>query len=273
LVLLAGGRTNAVGDDASARGWLGLLIVMFGSGIIGSIFTAYLAPARQLARGWLLVAVSAWTMVALLPGAIRDRELLLAGLAIAIGVAWLRSIATGRDQQRETVSRFELPTLRLLLPCFAAYLAMASLWPLDAAEPMWYAMWPLLRSVDATTREIFAALEHVASFTLVGYIIAEFHGRDLERYRDIAGRVVLWGGGLSVLLEVARGFHPQYGASAMMLVLTVGAAMFGGRLYQLQRDHVRALVTRRTRSPLPSTESVDSSVTANDPAEPALSVP
>jgi hypothetical protein len=95
----------------------------------------------------------------------------------------------------------------------------------------------------------------------VGYIIAEFHGRDLEHFRQIAARVVLWGGGISALLEVARGFHPAYHASALMLLITIGAAAFGGWLYQLQRDHVRTLLARRSRN-ASRTSAVTPAVTA-----------
>ncbi|WP_373064977.1 hypothetical protein, partial [Gemmatimonas sp.] len=46
-------------------------------------------------------------------------------------------------------------------------------------------------------------------------------------------------------LEVARGWYPDTGASVLLWLFTVVAALFGGWLYLLQRDHVRALVERR----------------------------
>lgn len=265
--------------DGSRRDWLVLPIVAFASGIIGSVYTAYIAPTRSLARGWLLLAVTGWYIVAIVPSAVHAKDLLIGGLIIALSVAWLRSLATtrirDRADERGTVSRFEVPTLRVVMPLFAAYLACTSLWPLDSAEPTWRFMLALLPTVDATQTEIFVALEHVASFTLVGYIIAEFYGRDNAHYAQVAPRVIAWGGGISLLLEVVRGFHPAYQASALMLVLTVGAAVFGGWLYQLQRDHVRTLLQRRTpRSATHSAAASDDDaavVTSNDPGEPALS--
>ncbi len=248
------GLSSGTGVDggADARGWLVLLIVVFGSGVIGAVFTAYIAPSRQLSPGRTRLAIAltagGWSAVALLISGLRDHALLVAGIAIAIGIAWLRHLATMRVQQ-STSARFELPTLRLVLPFFAAFLALSSLWPLDSAQPQWQWMWALLPPGDLTDRAIFLALEHVASFTLVGYIIAEFYGRDLERYRQIAGRVLLWGGGISILLEIARGFEPAVRASVTMISCTVIAAMFGGRLYQLQRDHVRALLARTRPHP------------------------
>jgi len=236
-------------SDGGSRAWLVLLVGAFAGGVLGTVHAAYLAPVRGVGRPWLLVAALLWFVVAMLPGAIRDRSVLLAGAAITVGVAWLRSIATARARAVAGNRRFELATLRLVLPLFAAYLSLSSLWPLDGAGTVWHGTGALFDIGDAvSTSRIFLALEHVAAFTLVGYIIAEFHGRESLRYRDIAQRVTGWGAGISMLLEATRGWHPNYGASLLMLILTIGASAFGGLLYQLQRDHVRALLTRRQRS-------------------------
>ena len=288
------GLASAGSGPGSGRAWLVLPIVAFASGILGTVYAAYLEPARRLPRAWLLGAALGWCTIALLPGTIRDRELLLTVVAVSIGIAWLRSLATGRLRERHASRRFEIPTLRLVMPLFAAYLALSSLWPLDAADVTWHGMIALIPALDASQTDIFVALEHVAAFTLVGYVVAEYHGRDLDHFRQIAACVACWGGGLSVLLELARGFHPAYHASALMVLFTTSAAVLGGWLYQLQRDHVRALLARRTAwtiaEPMretnmaPTADAVGAmdeimddlmpvAATSNDPAEPALSGP
>jgi glycopeptide antibiotics resistance protein len=251
LVWLAG---LASGEDP--RHWLILPIVAVAGGVLGTVHAAYVVPAqhaaaqhtpgRQRSVWWLIGATTAWYVVAMLPSGVRDVNVLAAGATLAVGVSVLRSIATARYREHATVvgegRRFELPTLRLLLPLFAAYLALSSLWPLDAAEPAWYVGLALLPpTIEPSKVNVLIALEHIAAFTLVGYIIAEFHGRAVGRYRSMLPRVLVWSGGISVLLEMARAWHPAYGASVMMLVLTCAAAVFGGWLYHLQRDHVRAL--------------------------------
>lgn len=247
LLWLAG---FAGGDDP--RRWLVLPIAGVAGGVLGTVHAAYvvpsqLAPAGQRSVWWLIGATVAWYLVAILPSGVRDADVLAAGATLTVGVSVLRSIATSRHRERAPSSaegrRFELPTLRLLLPLFAAYLALSSLWPLDAAEPVWYGGIALLPpTVDASETNVLIALEHIAAFTLVGYIIAEFHGRAMSEYREMLPRVLVWSGGISLLLEATRGWHPAYGASGMMLLLTCAAGVFGGWLYHLQRDHVRALV-------------------------------
>ena len=242
LVWLAGLTS---GDGA--RPWLLLPIAAVAGGVLGTVHAAYVAPAKPRSLWWLVGATIAWYAVAVLPSGIRNASIVAAGGALAVGVSALRSIATARYREGAPATaegrRFELPTLRLLLPLFAAYLALSSLWPLDAAEPVWYAGIALLPPwIEATKENVLVALEHIAAFTLVGYIIAEFHGRAVRDYRHMLPRVVLWSGGISLMLEATRGWHPLYGASASMLLLTCAAGGFGGWLYHLQRDHVRALL-------------------------------
>jgi hypothetical protein len=228
------------------RSWLLIPLAAFGGAIIGAVHGGYLKPAARTGMIGLLAASGTWFLVASVPGGRQNPEVILVGTIVAMGVAYLRSVATSRARQGDVQRRFELPTLRLALPLFAAYLALGSLWPLSDASPEWHASWSLFPAIegDLSQHLVFQAIEFTAAFTLVGYIIAEFYGRRDDEYRVVLGRVVRWSALLVTLLEVARGWHAQYGASALMALLALTASVFGGWLYHLQRDHVRALWTR-----------------------------
>jgi VanZ family protein len=241
-------------SEGGTRQWLVVPVVVMAGGILGTVHAAYLAPARDRSLWWLVGAALAWYLVAVLPSGVRDRSVLVAGVALITGVAVLRSLAITRLRARAKSApggngesrRFELPTLRLLMPCFAAYLALSSLWPLDAAVPDWYAGLALAPPHVVSNRAgVLVLLEHIAGFTLVGYIIVEFRGRAMLPYGAMIGQVMLWGGGISLLLELSRAWHPGYRASGATLLLTVAGCAFGGWLYHLQRDHVRALLGAR----------------------------
>ena len=235
-----------LGSEGGARRIFVLPVAAFAGAILGTVHAAYLAPNRHQDRRWLVLMALGWVLVAVVPGAGGDIDLICAGATLTAGIALLRSIATSRDLEVNAPRRFELPTLRLVLPLFAAYLTLSSLWPLDAVTPVWHWIIALAPAqVELTQPVVFRLLEHVAAFTLAGYVIAEFHGRDARSLRDTAPRVTLWAGGISLLLEVARGWYPDVGASVLLWLFTVVAALFGGWLYLLQRDHVRALVERR----------------------------
>ena len=107
----------------SSRGWLALPIAIFAGSILGTVHAAYLVPYRGITRGWLLLRAFVWFAVALLPGTVGDYAMLMAAAVLTVSSAWLRSIATARWRNQQTNRRFELPTLRLVLPFFVAYLA------------------------------------------------------------------------------------------------------------------------------------------------------
>lgn len=229
------------------RAWLALPVVAMGGAIMGAVRAGYMTPTHPDGPSrvaWLVAGVLAWVFAASLPIATTRPDVLVASIAVGVGGALLRCIATSRALGDGEGRRFELPTLRLVLPLFAAFVALSSLWPLHDAGSAFTAGAALWRG-EAEHRTVFQALEHIGAFTLVGYVIAEYHGRDLPRYRHVAWRVLCWGGGIALLLEVARGLHASYDASGWMLALTTFATLVGGRLYQLQRDHVRALVGAR----------------------------
>ncbi|MDQ6612110.1 MAG: VanZ family protein, partial [Gemmatimonadota bacterium] len=239
---------SAAGTDGV---WLMLPIAAFGGSILGSVHGAYMQPTQRVRLTTILLSSGVWFIVASIPGGRHEPAVMVAGTAVAVGAAWLRSIATSRTRLLSGPFRFELPTLRRVMPLFAAYLALSALWPLNAAGAVWHGGWELFPAITTglSQQQIFRALEFCAAFTVVGYLIAEFHGRSNGAYTAVLGRVIVWGGALALMLEIARGWHEELGASVLMAALAITATVFGGWLYHLQRDHVRALWTRDRGAP------------------------
>jgi hypothetical protein len=234
----------ALSAGADARVWLSLPVFAFGGALIGSVHGNYLAPIRGTPIRALVSATVVWSGVSGIMLVSKNRQAFAACILVAAASAALQSTRSMREGANAGNRRFELPTLRLSLPLFAAYLALAALWPLDGADLQWRSG---LGFFPAGTMPIavnvYRALEHIAAFTLVGYVIAEVRGRANRPYGEMIGHVALWGSGVALLLEGARGIHPLYGASALLFVLASCASVFGGWMYYLQRDHVRALAS------------------------------
>jgi hypothetical protein len=133
-----------------------------------------------------------------------------------------------------------------VFPLLFGYLALSSLAPFSSLSPTWRATWALLPTgAGLSVDVIFRALEHVAGFTLLGYAIAEYHGRSRAQLRSALPILLGWAAASSAALEVLRGWHPSYGASATMFVLTLIGAGLGGWIYALQLAHVRAIIGAR----------------------------
>jgi uncharacterized membrane protein len=75
---------------------------------------------------------------------------------------------------------------------------------------------------------------------------AEYRGRDTGTPRSALLPIIGWSMIASALLQGMRGFQAEAAASLSLWILTQIAAAFGYVLYLLQREHVQALVKRRT---------------------------
>lgn len=237
------------GSDGELRRLLVLLPGLMAGAILGTVHAAYVHPAPP--RWWLPVTTGGWAVVAFVPGALGDFTVIIPGAVVVLATAMLRDIATRRAMQGTddgTINRrFELPTLRLVLPVYAAYLALSAVWPFPLEHLAWRGTWALmLPGTSPDTAAVFRALEQIAAFTLVGYMGAEYHGRDAGTGRTTLVRIITWSVVTSALLQMVRGFRSDAGASVSIFLLTQMAAAFGHLLYLLQRDHVLALVKRRT---------------------------
>lgn len=237
--------SSGFGSAGSSRLWLILPVAAFGGGVLGAVHGAYLDHSGRVRRSLMLLATALWFLVAALPGASGSWEVLLAGATLAVGMAWLRSYSAARARQRDGAQRVELPTLRLVLPLFAAYLVLSALWPLDAVDGQWRAAFTLSPArADLSQALLMRAIEYLAALTVVGYVTAELYGRSDAPYARVVGRVAVSSAVLVVLIELTRGWHTIQGASGALGLLGIGAALFGGWLYHLQRDHIRTLLGR-----------------------------
>ena len=237
---------TGLSSAGTERAWLLIPMAAFGGTIIGAVHGAYLEPEQRVGARGLIATSGVWILIASLPGGRHQPLVIVAGIAVAIGSAWIRSAVTTRERLRQGAHRFELPTLRVAMPLFAIYLALSALWPIVDASGSWHGGFEFFPALNGNISQqlVFQALEYTAAFTVAGYIIAEFHGRASAGYREVLGLVLRWGGALAVMLEIARGWHAEFGASVLMGALAIAASVFGGWLYHLQRDHVRALWAR-----------------------------
>lgn len=241
-----------LGSDGELRRLLILGPALIAGTVLGTVHAAYVQPSPP--AWWLPVTTIGWALVAFVPGARGNLAVIAPGAALVLAVATLRDTTIRRTLHAAAAAggtgvnrRFELPTLRLVLPLYAAYLALSAAWPVVIDQLEWHGTLALMApGVTPSISMVFRALEQVAAFTLVGYMGAEYRGRGNTGVRAALGRTIVWSLVTSALLQFVRGFQSEAVASLSLFVLTQIAAVFGHVLYLLQRDHVQALVKRRT---------------------------
>ena len=235
-----------LGSVGPERAWLVLPIVAIAGIVGGTVFAAerrtdYAPRIRTLA-----VAGAAWLVVGLIPGTVREWRLIGGAAVVFTASAWFGRVMQRRHAVVER--RFERVALRRVLPIAVAYLVVSALHPITLEWVPLHGTFALFDTASRlTTMEIFRAMERIAAFAVVGYAIAEYRGRREEPWATLWPRVVLIAAALACALELARGLHPIHYASASLGALSVLAALFGGWLYRLQLDHVRAIMGRSSR--------------------------
>jgi len=231
----------AVGAGDSQRLWITAPLAAAATWAIAAVFTSF----AEVPRSRMLIAAGAWLAVALLPSAVQRPGSTVAIASIALAIAWVRTIApsslTHEASEGRASRRFEAATLRVVFPLFTLYLLLSAVTPLDSAWDSWSGE---LGLVPRSRDDIYRALEQIAAFALLGYAVAESQGRARDGLHRLLPTVLVWTAPASAALQGVRGWHPEHGASGLLLALTILGATGGGWIYALQLEHVRALAPR-----------------------------
>lgn len=241
----------AAGPDAR-RLWLVPVLGVFGGSVLTAVWRHRLSGAGTLSANGVAVAAAGWFVVASFPSLTQTPGFVL-GCAAGLG-GLVRLLAGLPPATEEGERRFELPTLLSVVPLYAGYLVAASLWPWPWTPGPWRASLGLGDVADLPgVVPVLRLLEHLAAFTLLGYMVAEARGRREESFARAVGWVLsacVVGAGA---LEALRGFHPGQVASLFRLGLVAGAGLYGGLVYRLQLAFVRDLLAEPDdRRPLTS---------------------
>jgi VanZ like family len=234
---------NRLITDDISRWLLTGLIGMCGAVVLSDTFQQWWGPPGFRSLGRVAVAATIWFFVGMGPSLISQPGIGFISLGgIAILTAALAAIP-----RPVTDHRFERATLIRLLPIFIIYLFFLAIWPPSQPIRPWHGIIGLTDHLvpDGVTIN-FRLLEHLAAFTVLGYISAEWRGRAELSWRQDLPRLLLVAAVSAFILEVLVGFQSGPGASLLRGIIAICGAFFGGAIYHLQRDHVRFLLGRST---------------------------
>jgi len=186
------------------------------------------------------LAAGSWFLIGVGPALLPPLPILIIGFVTMLFTALLTILP-----QTSVDRRFERNTVRLLLPTFVLYMFLLTLFfpvrPLDT----WHIIFGLTDRITDTSFEfLYSRVEHLAAFTVLGYMIAEWRGRLELSFREDLPRLFLIAVSFGLVLELLSGFQSGRGASLVRLALSVTGWLFGGMIYHLSRAHIRFLLGR-----------------------------
>jgi len=230
---------------------LALLLGLCGCLIISAVYLHLFESSGLFRSKWIVSTATAWFLIGSLPRLGESPSFILFG-SVLVGLTTCLLVMFPWQQERHQ-RRFEIPVLKRVWPVYLAYLILMSLSPLPSGYLNWAGTWGL----SDLSRERFMVpvwwlTEYFAAFTLLGYIVAESHGR-----RNITqGTSVLWScfwcGLAAALLEICRGFHPQYAASFLQGLFAFTGSLYGSLIYWLQLHAIQRMFVRPTARSLGS---------------------
>jgi glycopeptide antibiotics resistance protein len=230
----------ASGSDA-LHGALSVLVAVFGASILGGLQRSHFGPHRGVRARATALATIAWYVAGTFPLLPAFPLIVVVGGVVAALLAWHRGTVGYPGEVDER--RYEVPVLRSATPAYVAYLMLLGASPLLGGTAAWRMELGFPGEAAVWTKvQILRLLELVAAFTLLGYMIAEFRGRVVERYGRAVPRLAAWTGAAGAMIEGLHGFASGHGASLVRWLLLGVAGLYGGWLYYLQRSHIRHLL-------------------------------
>jgi VanZ family protein len=229
----------AAGTDA-ARSYLTWILGLSGVVVIAGVYRFGMKQPSIVSPEMLALVVAGWFLAASLPTFLNLGAMPLAGCALVAFAALVtvRLPIFGHAPER----RFELRVLKRVWVVYAVYLLLLLVWPVPQHLTHWRGGLGFVELADDPPIVIVLQLiEHFSAFTLLGYMVAESHGR-----REIAPSQSMvwtccWCGLAAVVLEVLRGFHPNHIASAAQGAVLLIGSVYGAWIYWRQLSRIRML--------------------------------
>lgn len=224
---------------------LAVLPGLCGCLIIAAVYRRLLESSGVSRSKWVALSATGWFLIGSLPRVSESPALVVWG-SVMVALA-TRALVMFPWLKESDQRRFEIPVLKRVWPIYVAYMILLALSPLPSRYQNWSGVWGFYNlGSERFAIPLWWLTEYFAAFTLLGYIVAESHGR-----RNITqGRSIVWScfwcGLAAVLLEVCRGFHPRYAASFLQGLFAFTGSLYGSLIYWLQLHAVQQVLGHRS---------------------------
>ncbi len=223
------------------RYWLALLIGLVGVIIITGIYHQRKNFQQIISPLGMAGFTSAWYFIGAALS-ITKQPFMVLMISAFLGILTFLLAKTGK-QKNVQIKSFEIRLIKIIIPIFILYLIGLIYFPLISPQMKWQFRFGLSAiPEDPPNVVIFSLLEYLAAFSLFGFMVSLWLAKSetalLKKKVVISGIIF----GVAGVLELIRGFHPQF-ESSLTQYLFAGIAGFAGILiYRVQLGSVRKLL-------------------------------
>jgi glycopeptide antibiotics resistance protein len=223
--------THVSSDMQPAHLFLLLPLGIFGSGIIHSIYIERIDPTGKNPGRYIIFA-SIWFLIATFSAALQYFKQTTVIWVIMAGVIFLQFMF--RDKTIRSDRRFEVKTLKRLMPIYLIYLLALMLWGTNhdsagVAGAGFSKMDAKLSLVNA-----FHVVECFSAFTLFGYVIVQLRGRKKGSSVQSFLITILLSTLLIFLPAVINGKAEMTLPHLLINAFLLAGSLYGGLIYMLQ---------------------------------------
>ena len=227
----------SMGND-SGRLVLVLLLGLLGSFILVSIYTYRFKFKEKLSPTKLSLMTLSWFLFGATPSLfIFPLEVIVLALMIFVIVQISARFFTRKSTAER---RFELLTLKRLLPVYAVYLLLLTIWPTTFALSEPGLSFQGL-AFDERIVLTFRFVEFIAAFTLLGYMIAEMRGRKPEPHWYTFGLVIIIAFASATVIELINAYPSILTLNIPQIILVTSTSLYGAVIYRLQLTEIHRL--------------------------------
>ncbi|HKI54571.1 MAG TPA: VanZ family protein, partial [Anaerolineales bacterium] len=192
------------------------LIGLIGTVILSELFRHWWKSNSYRIAGYAAISAGIWFYLGTSPAFRWSSSLML---VTGLGIMLITAILTRRSQN-EKDRRFEQSTLKIVFPIFAIYLILIALWEPIRPWTIWHWALGFTNNITETSLQVLIPrLEYLIAFTILGYLLAEWHGRSETPLILDLPRLFLYATTIALALEFIVGFQIGPGASLIRAVM------------------------------------------------------
>jgi len=229
----------ATGEE-KARLWLLLLLGIIGAGVICSVYINRFKHAGTIGYTKLSIFTFCWFVLSSLPVLINfPLQIVFFGIAVVFVVQIFTRLVNGGSTRE---NRFEIPTLKKLLPIYIIYLLLLAVWPTAITAGEWRHN-IIFEELVFEERIVltFRIVELVAAFTLLGYMISEMRGRKNESVETTLGWTFLIAAGSAIFIEILKTYPTLNNINILSIIIIITASLYGAVIYRLQLSTIERM--------------------------------